>query len=80
MEDLTGLIAVLYAFATPVLIVWIVLHYRAKRRRENSADGNHRAGSQIELEQMAEKLERRVQALETILDAEVPDWRKRDGR
>ena len=80
MEDLTGLIAVLSTFATPVLIVWIALHYRSKRRQEDSADRSSRLGSQVEFEQMAEKMERRVQALETILDAEVPDWRKRDDR
>ena len=32
------------------------------------------------LQHLAEKLEKRVQSLETILDAEVPGWRKHMDR
>lgn len=55
--------------------LWLILHYRDKRRRE--ADGvRHADADSISLQQYAEKLEQRVEALETILDSEVPGWRE----
>lgn len=78
MQELVGLAAVLGAFATPVLIVWLILHHRTKRHQNEQAELASTPGQQAELEQLADRLERRVQALETILDAEVPEWRKRN--
>lgn len=78
MEELVSLVAVLGSFATPVLIVWLVLHHRTKRRQYEQAEVAPAPGQRTDLEQLADRLERRVQALETILDAEVPEWRKRN--
>ena len=69
-------------FVLPVLFMvivaplWLVLHYVAKFRAS-------KALSQVdeetlaELWQLSEKLEQRIDSLETILDEEVPGWRTR---
>jgi phage shock protein B len=62
-------------FVTACFIVWIVLHYRDRRRQHELMKMQSRT-SDSELGALAEKLERRLQALETILDTEVPGWRK----
>lgn len=64
-------------FATAIAIVWIVLHYRSQRRREREERTGAEQRSSHELEQLAESMEKRIQALEQILDAEAPGWRKK---
>lgn len=60
----------------PVAIVWIVMHYKHKRRSERSEMVAHNA-SNAELMAIAARMEKRIQALEEILDAEAPGWRKK---
>lgn len=55
--------------------LWLILHYRDKRRRHRDVS-RHSDADSISLQQYAEKLEQRVEALETILDSEVPGWRQ----
>ena len=67
-------------FVLPVLFMvivaplWLVLHYIAKFK-------SSKALSQVDEETLAdlwkqsEKLEQRIESLETILDEEVPGWR-----
>lgn len=64
-------------FATAIAIVWIVLHYRSQRRREREASAGVQRRSEHELNALAESMEKRIQALEQILDAEAPGWRKK---
>lgn len=74
MEDLTGLITVICLF---VVLPGMAMFFRDRKRRweaEQQRDLNIATGDLIEI---AEKLERRVDALESILDAEAPGWRKR---
>lgn len=54
--------------------LWLILHYRDKRRRDVQTSRSADADS-VSLQQVAEKLEQRVEALESILDSEVPGWR-----
>lgn len=64
-------------FTLFVAPIWLWLHYREKQRqREASNQGQVAAGSG-ELVDTASRLEQRVAALEALLDAEMPDWRKR---
>jgi len=63
-------------FILIVAPIWLWLHYREKQRQREAAAGPAPAGSP-ELARTAERLEDRVAALEALLDAEVPDWRKR---
>lgn len=76
MEVLIPLFAIVATFATPVLIVWIILHYvhKNKKAREATAPAGLSNG---ELAHLAERMEQRIEALEAILDAEAPGWRKK---
>lgn len=72
IEDLLFVPLVLFLiFVAPL---WLVLHYRDKRRREELA---RRLGDEenLDLQRYARELEERVRALETILDQEAPGWR-----
>ncbi len=69
-------------FLVPIVIVAIIfvacpavfLHYRTELRKTKtiSADDERLVD---DLWKTAQRLERRVEALETILDKEAPDWR-----
>ena len=56
--------------------LWIFMHYRAKgRARTSLSEDEH-----TELERLAaaaESMRERIETLESILDSETPDWRKR---
>lgn len=72
----TGTIAVLMPFVTAITIVWLVFHYRAKRRGETMSSSE----DQQTMERMIgllEKMEGRIATLEKILDAEDPRWREK---
>lgn len=74
-----------WALAVPVIIflgiivpMWIMFHYITVWIRLRTGHG---AGAQVDsadiqrLQSAAERLERRLDSLETILDKEAPDWR-----
>jgi phage shock protein B len=63
-------------FLTVVVPMWLVLHYWTRARLNKGMSADERQ----ELEQalaLAERLEQRVQTLETILDSEHVGWRTR---
>lgn len=82
-------IAFAWALAVPGVIflllvapLWVVFHYLTawKRIRARTAGPGRVAVDSAELERMRElcgQLENRIESLETILDEEAPDWRKR---
>lgn len=72
-ELLTIAIVVFLAIPAPL---FIVLHFitRWKQTREISG-GDEKMLEDLWL--LAQRLEERLEALETILDAELPEWRKR---
>lgn len=76
VEALIPLVAVISLF---VVCPWMFLHYAAKKR-EHTAKSAGEPAMNADLQILAEKLEKRVQSLETILDAEVPGWRKHMDR
>lgn len=63
-------------FLTFVAPVWIVVHYvtQSRRRRESAAERERILQA---LWERAEGMEQRITVLESILDAEAPQWRDR---
>ena len=56
--------------------LFIVLHFITKWKQSREISG----GDEKMLEDMwalSQRLERRLESLETILDSELPDWRKK---
>jgi phage shock protein B len=60
-------------FSTP--IVWIVMHYRYSGAR-TSGFTEAESRQLRELLDVADRMGERIKTLESILDAETPDWRE----
>ena len=58
-----------------VITFWILLLRKGRRSVRIEPDGKYNMG---ELSAMAESLTERIDILESILDAEVPDWREQN--
>lgn len=73
MAELIPLVAILTVF---VFCPWLFLHYAFKRR---DGQGLSREDEKMleDLWQLANRMERRVESLETILDAKAPNWREK---
>lgn len=73
MDALVPIFIIFCIFVAPL---WLILHYTTKRRQ---AQGLNREDEKMlsDLWQLANKMESRVHALETILDAEAPKWREK---
>ena len=59
------------------ITLWIIMFYSRKERKTRMPD----PGTKYNLSQlssMAESLQERIETLESILDAEVPDWREQN--
>lgn len=68
-------LAVIVFIAVPAPL-FIVLHFITKWKQSREISG----GDEKMLEDvwlLAERLEQRLESLETILDSELPDWRKK---
>ncbi|MDO8909295.1 MAG: envelope stress response membrane protein PspB [Pseudohongiella sp.] len=68
-EFVIALVAVGGTFVT----IWVVLLYQRKEKKLPAAA---RAYELSELSAMADTMNRRIDTLESILDAEVPGWRE----
>jgi phage shock protein B len=68
--------AILIPFVVIVLPLWLWLHYGAKWRQAKvlTSDNERNLG---ELSELASRLQSRIDNLERLLDAAVPDWRKK---
>jgi phage shock protein B len=62
-------------FLVIVAPVWIISHYMTRWRTAKTLSAEDEK-MLAELWEVAPKLESRVNTLERILDAEVPEWRK----
>ncbi|MDH3915446.1 MAG: envelope stress response membrane protein PspB [Chromatiales bacterium] len=71
MPEVIGVILV--SFVLPLIVV---LHYMTKWK---SSKGLSREDEKMleEIWESAQKMESRINALETILDDQAPDWRRR---
>lgn len=71
MGEVIGI--VLVAFVLPLVVV---LHYVTKWKSSRGLSNDEQKMLE-ELWRDAQKMESRINTLETILDDQVPDWRKR---
>ena len=71
LEFITSLVAMVLGAIT----IWIILLRKDRRRVKIEPDSNYNMG---ELAAMADSLKERIDILEDILDAEVPDWREQN--
>ena len=71
LEFITSLVAMVLTAIT----VWILLLRKSRRRAPIQAEGHYELN---ELAGMAASLKGRIDTLESILDAEVPDWREQN--
>ncbi len=70
----TGISMVLFMiFVAPV---WLVMHYRSKKQVGQGLSETELRTLQ-NLAEKAEVMADRIETLESILDAEAPDWRNR---
>ena len=76
MDDLTGLIAVIAPFA---LVAWIVRLKHDRNLRALNAQGLGAAEQRAlaDMNELARRMEQRIENLERILDAELAGWRSR---
>jgi phage shock protein B len=63
-------------FVTIPLPLWIILHYVTKWKKSRELSGTEEDMLE-EIWTLAQNTESRLNALETILDDEIPDWRKK---
>ncbi|MEX2469564.1 MAG: hypothetical protein WD396_07400 [Pseudohongiellaceae bacterium] len=63
------------ALALIAITVWILILRKDRRRSHIEAQGEY---SLSELSTMAKSMQERIDILESILDAEVPDWREQN--
>jgi len=71
-----GMFALIVIFMTVILPLVIFLHYITKwKATKGLSDDEHRMLE--DLWRDSQEMQSRVNALETILDAQVPDWRKK---
>jgi len=66
-------------FVLIVAPIWITMHYRSVSRSTRSLNQEDRESIEHMLETV-DKLTDRIGALESILDADRPDWRKQVER
>jgi phage shock protein B len=75
MEFLKFMFVPTILFMVVVAPIWITMHYRSVNRSSRSLNDEDRES----IEQMLETVDRladRIGVLESILDAEHPDWRQ----
>jgi len=73
--DILEFIVAIVAMVLGAVTVWIFLLRKGKRSVRIEPDGKYNMG---ELSAMAQSLTERIDILESILDAEVPDWREQN--
>jgi phage shock protein B len=71
---LTGVTLIVFmVFVAPI---WLILHYRSKKQVSQGLSETELRSLQ-NLAEKAELMADRIQTLESILDAESPNWRSR---
>ena len=70
---IAGPVIVFLIFVAPL---WLVLHYRSKRKTDSALSSQDLERLQV-LSEKAEAMQSRVDTLERILDAESPTWRRK---
>ena len=79
MEEIIGMLIGLTAVTMPIGIVWIVFHYKSKNKALSGLNADE-SRQLDELNMLAEQMAERIKTLESILDAESPEWREEDAK
>lgn len=79
MELLKFMFVPTVLFMVIVAPLWITMHYRSMNRSSRSLNEDDRESVEHMLETV-DKLTDRIGALESILDAEHPEWRAQANR
>lgn len=74
--DMDLLIAPIILFMIFVAPIWLVLHYRSKRQVSQGLT-DEEFEQLNNLVRQAERMNQRIETLESILDSESPEWRSR---
>lgn len=77
MQDIVPLVGLLTPFVFVIALVGMILHYKERRRLHEAQRVGSSAAADTDLVRQAERMEKRIDALEQILDAEAPGWRKK---
>ncbi len=77
MGDVVALVAVIMPFAFVIAIVGLVLHFKERKRTHEAGLSKATGKSDAELMALADRMDRRIEALEQILDVESPGWRRK---
>jgi len=72
MDDI--IMAPIIIFMMFVAPIWIIMHYRTAGKKAVGLSDDEQS-SLDELAEIANGMEDRITTLESILDAETPDWR-----
>ena len=78
MNPFDMLIVPMVLFMVIVALTWIVMHYRAENRPSSELSEYDRQALEdmlVAVDQMAD----RIESLESILDADHPNWRQERG-
>ena len=76
-DILVPMIAVpLILFMIFVAPIWVIMHYRSKRKIGQGLSADELQNLQ-QLAQQAEQMRERIKTLESSLDADAPTWRDR---
>ena len=83
MEDGLAVFAILIGsslvlFVLFVMPIWVFMHYKSKARPQSipATPSSMSDADAADLMKMADRMDQRVSALEAIMDAEAPGWRK----
>lgn len=75
--DVFEFIIALVAIVLGVITFWMILFGKRWSRQDHKIDPQGEY-DMVELSAMAESMKERVDVLESILDAEIPDWREQN--
>lgn len=70
-------VVTIVAMALGAITFWIILLRNNKQATRIEPEGNY---DMNQLSRMADSMQQRIEFLESILDAEVPDWREQNDR
>ncbi|EGA69220.1 phage shock protein B [Vibrio sinaloensis DSM 21326] len=70
---IAGPLIVFLIFVAPL---WLILHYRSKKKAAGGLSEEDLQRLQS-LSEQADRMQQRVDTLERILDSEAPEWRRR---
>ncbi len=75
--DVTEFVLALVFIVLGFITYWVSLFMKGRQRKERVPESDNRYNVK-ELSAIAQSLNERIDTLESLLDAEVPDWREQN--